>query len=238
MIRIAICDDDKRYLAANEGIVRKYITSNKIIAEIHTFQSGEFFWHNIEEGCFYDLILLDIEMPGKNGMDIAHSITKYSPTSLTIFITSYQKFAVNAFEYSIFRYVLKDEINTKLEAAVKDALFYIELQSNMTYNIHTAVQFQRIPYKNIISIQKDGKYSIMVLLDSEIRIRKSLNEIFSELDSKDFVFTDRSYIVNLIHIIKLDDLYVFMSNNTKLAVSKKRHKELKEIINTFWGDKL
>ncbi len=78
----------------------------------------------------------------------------------------------------------------------------------------------------------------MVLRDSEVKIRKSLTTIYKELDSKDFVYTDRSCIVNLVHIIKLDERDVHMSNNTKLAVSKKRYRELKEIINIFWGDKI
>ncbi len=238
MIKIAICDDDERCLAANEALVKEYITAQKIIADIHTFKSGEFFWHDIQEGQFYDLILLDIEMPGKNGMDIAKSIAEHSPSSLAVFITSYQKFAVDAFEYSIFRYVLKNEIREKLLPAIKDALFYIELQSDQTYEIRTTTQFQKVPYKNIIAIRKDGKYSIMVLFDSEIKIRKSLSAIHKELDSEDFVYVDRSCIVNLVHIVKLDEMDVYMSNNTKLAVSKKRHRELKEIINMFWGDKI
>lgn len=238
MIKIAICDDDNVTLLQNEVLVKSYLGKLNIIAEIETYSSSEFLQYDIQENKFFDLLLMDIEMPGKSGMDIAREVKKISPESLIIFITSHSEYAIDSFELSVFRYIPKDNIDEKLFLAVKDALTYIELQKDKTYVIATPTRYEKIPYNTIFYIQKDGKYSLFTTDKGETQIRKSLSQVYHELDPGQFVYIDRGCIVNLLLIMRLDDMDVIMKNGVALPISKKRLKELKKIINEFWGEQL
>ncbi len=238
MIRIAICDDNKETLVQNEMLIKKCLKELNVLASIDTYLSGEFLQFDVQENKFFDLLLLDIEMPRKSGMDIAREIRKISPDSLIIFITSHSEYAIDSFELSVFRYIPKDAIKSKLFLAVKDALTYIELQKDRMYVISTPTRYEKIPYNTILYLQKDGKYTLFTTDRGETQIRKTLSKVYSELDQGQFVYIDRGCIVNLLLIMRLDDKEVIMKNGVALPISKKRLKELKTTINKFWGEKL
>ena len=86
MIKIAICDDEEILLEKNRTIVQEYITKNRIVAEIETYTSGDFMLGDIEDGMQYDLLLLDIEMPHKSGMEIANVVKAFLPECLVFCI--------------------------------------------------------------------------------------------------------------------------------------------------------
>ena len=75
--------------------------------------------YDIQEQKHYDLILSDIEMPKMNGMELAGYIKSYLPQVFIIFITSHIKYAIDAYELSIFRYVPKNMITERLKPALK-----------------------------------------------------------------------------------------------------------------------
>ena len=238
MIRIAICDDDKETLLKNETLLKAYLRKLNVIAEVETYISSAFLQYDIQENKFFDLLLMDIEMPGKSGMDIAGEVKKISPETLIIFITSHSEYAIDSFELSIFRYIPKDNIKQRLFAAVKDALAYIELQKDKTYVIATPTRYEKIPYNSILYIQKEGKNSLFTTDRGETHIRKSLVNVYGELDHGQFVYIDRGCIANLLSIVRLDEMDVIMKNGVALPVSKKRLKELKAMINEFWGQQI
>ena len=67
------------------------------------------------------------------------------------------------------------------------------------------------------------------------KVRKSLQQICSELDSPEFLFIDRSYIVNIIQIMKVSDGTAVLKNGAKLPISRAHLQEVKLQINRFWG---
>ncbi|MBO5560048.1 MAG: LytTR family transcriptional regulator DNA-binding domain-containing protein, partial [Firmicutes bacterium] len=70
----------------------------------------------------------------------------------------------------------------------------------------------------------------------EVKIRKSLHQIFDELDTPEFIFIERGYIVNIIKIMKISDGTVVLKNGEKLPVSRAHLQEVKQKINKFWGE--
>lgn len=238
MIKIAICDDDKETLLKNEVRVKRCLKEINRVAEIITYQSGEFLLYDIEESKFFDLLLVDIEMPGKSGMDIAKMVKKVSPETIVIFITSHSEYAIDSYELSVFRFIPKDNIERKLPQAVKDAIAYIELQKDKVYVIATPTRYEKIPYERILYIQKDGKNSRFTTNRGETQVRKSVIKVYGELDSGQFVYIDRGCVVNIFHIMSLDSMDVIMRDGVALPVSKKRMKELRKTLNEFWAEKI
>ncbi len=237
MVRIAICDDEKEAVMLHEEIIKDSLHSCSIGHEITTYTSGSNLLSDItDDGFFYDLILLDIEMPGITGMELSEKIKPYLPNVKIIFITSHMEYAIDAFELSIFRYVPKNDLENRLKAAVADAAKLIELEAGREYIILTTGRMEKIPYKDIFYIQRDGgKNSVICSSMGMSKVRKSLQQVYGELDAPEFIFIDRGYIVNIIQIMKVADGMAFLKNGEMLPISRSHLQAVKQQINRFWG---
>ena len=146
MLHIAICDDDSSALAGNKEITERCLAQYGSAWKISEYGTSDNLLYDItDDSFFFDLILLDIEMPGNSGMDIAEKIKPYLPNVKIIFITSHIEYAIDAFELSIFRYVPKNDIDKRLPAAVTDAVKLIELEEGRVYTIPTNSRLENIP---------------------------------------------------------------------------------------------
>ncbi len=237
LIRIAICDDDKESVALHEDIVKHSLQTRGIGYEIVTYmQSSNLLYDITDDSFFYDLILLDIEMPGVTGMEISERIKPYLPNVKIIFVTSHIEYAIDAFELSIFRYVPKNNLDNKLATAVVDAAKLIELETGREYIIQTAGRMEKIPHKDIFYIRRDGgKNSMIVSSTGTSKVRKSLQQVFEELNTPEFIFIDRGYIVNIIQVMKISDGMAYLKNGDTLPISRSHLQEVKQQINKFWG---
>lgn len=236
MLHIAICDDDsnavQEHAATTENILNELGSAGDITAYT---RSDNLLCDITEDHFFFDLILLDIEMPGSTGMEIAAKVRPFLPDVKIIFITSHIEYAIDAFELSIFRYVPKADISGRLPAAVRDAVKLIELEEGQFYTIRTNSRLEKTPYKEIYYIERDGKNARFVTARGERKVRKSLQQVFQELASDEFIYIDRGCIVNLIHIMQVRDGMAVLKNSTKLPVSRSHLQTVKELINAYWG---
>lgn len=236
MIRIAICDDDTSAVLLHENVVKSSLQTCGIGYEIVTYTRGRNLLSDItDDRFFYDLLLLDIEMPDITGMELSETLKPYLPNVKIIFITSHVEYAIDAYELSIFRYVPKHDLEKRLAAAVADAARLIELEAGQEYTIQTSSRLERIPYKEIYYIQRDGKNASIVSSAGTSKVRKSLQQVYEDLDAPEFLFIDRGYIVNIIQIMKVSAGMAFLKNGEQLLISRSHLQEVKRQINRFWG---
>lgn len=236
MIKIAICDDEEKAVALHEKMVKDCLQTQGVGYEITTYtQSLNLLCDIIDDGYFYDLILLDIEMPGISGMEIPKQIKNYLPNVRIIFVTSHTEYAIDAFELSIFRYVPKNNLEIKLINAVSDAAKLIELETGQEYTIQTVNHMEKIPCKDIFYIQRDGKNASIVSSTGTAKIRKSLQQVFNELNTPEFIYINRGCIVNIIQIMKISDGMAILKNGEELLISRSHLQDVKQKINQFWG---
>lgn len=236
MIKIAICDDEEVMVNGHKKIVEACLREQGSMGEITTYTSSENLLCDITEDSFhYDLLLLDIEMPGKTGMELAREIKPFLPNAKVIFITSHIEFAIDAFELFIFRYVPKDDIEKRLPSAVTDAIKLISLEEGKTYTIQTNSRLERIPYKDIIYMVKDGKNVELITEVGSSKVRKTLQQVYDELEAEEFIFLDRGCIANMIHIMQVKDGMAVLKSGESLPISRSHLQEVKDQINTYWG---
>lgn len=236
MVRIAICDDEEKAVALHEEVVKNSLRQCGIGYEITAYTRGSNLLYDItDDHFFYDLILLDIEMPGISGMEIPEKIKSFLPNVKIIFVTSHTEYAIDAFELSIFRYVPKNNLDNKLAAAVTDAAKLIELEAGREYTIRTSSRLEKIPFKNIYYISRDGKNASIVSDAGISRVRKSLQQVYEELNAPEFLFIDRGCIVNIIQVMKISGGTIVLKNGEQLPVSRSHLTEVKRQINRFWG---
>lgn len=236
MLRIAICDDEPSMVQQNEEIVRSSLQSLGIGYEIVTYtQSTNLLCDIAEDKFFYDLILSDIEMPEISGMELAEKIKVHLPEVKIIFITSHIEYAIDAYELAVFRYVPKGNKTERLEQAIQDAAKLIELEAGQEYTIQTSNRLERIKYRDILYIMRDGKNAEITATQGISKVRKSLQQVYEELNAPEFIFIERGCIVNIIHIMKVQEGMVYLKNQETLPVSRSHLQEVKQQIAQFWG---
>ena len=99
MIKVAICDDEKEYIDKISKIV-----SDIEDVKIYTYDSGYKILNILEE---FDIFILDIEMPGISGMNLAHIIREKRKEAIIIFLTNYDSYVFDGYEVGAFRYLSK-----------------------------------------------------------------------------------------------------------------------------------
>ncbi len=239
MLYIAICDDEQEFLKELRGYVKDYLKENKEFAEIVEYNQSRMLLYDIEEGKHFDLILTDIEMPYIDGMSLASYIKQFLPEVLIVFITSHLKYAIDAYELTIFRYIPKKLLKDKFPNALRDAIHMINLQANQYYTIEMPSRVEKIPYKKILYIQRVGKNSVIALTNqTETKVRKSLAKVYQDLESEDFIYIDQGTIVNLAHIMSVKEGTVELKNGMCLLASHAKLEELKVRLCDFWGKQL
>ncbi len=237
MLRIAVCDDETAMAEKNKAVLETVLKELGVAGKITTYTDSRNLLYDITEDNFhYDLLLSDIEMPEISGMELAEKIKPFLPDIRIIFITSHIEYAIDAFELSIFRYVPKSDIGKRLPSAVRDAVSLINIEADKSYTIQVKGRFEKIPFRDILYIERDGKNAAINTADGVSKVRKSLQAVFDELNSEEFIFIDRGYIVNLIHVMQIKNSTAVLKNGKALPISRSHLQTVKEQINSYWGN--
>ena len=224
MIRIAICDDDINYLDKIEEYVIKAGKEGDFEHRIFKSTDAREFLEEFENN-FYDIIILDIQMPEINGFDIAKEVNK---KSRIIFVSNFDEFVFKSFEYEPIYYVRKCELE-KLVEIVKN--FY---QSNIRKSISfdtPEMATIRLDYDDIVYIEVVKNYiRINAVNGDSFIVRGPLKNIEDKLLDFDFCKINNGMILNLAYIDKIEENEVYLNKicgNVRLCVARSRLKELK-----------
>lgn len=246
MILVGICDDEGALLHKVEEYVQSCYGSNRIFAAVQAFNKSSSLLYEIEDGTRFDLLLLDIEMPGMDGMELAARAKKLLPDVLIIFFTSHMEYALDAYELSVFRYIPKSGYEERLTHALLDAAKRIGLQRQEAYIIQNQNRLERVPLRNLLYIAHEGKNALLVTSLTDVqtgervcyKVRRTMQQVYEELDPEEFLFIDRGCIVNLSQIMSVREEQCILKDGTRLAVSQTRMQNLKERLLDFWKKRM
>jgi DNA-binding LytR/AlgR family response regulator len=159
-----------------------------------------------------DLIFLDIQMPGMNGIEFAKTI---GYKTLVIFTTAYTEYALDSYEVDAIDYLVKPVSLPRFQRAVTKAKNYIELLSEEVKNrletvkddyifIKADRKIIRIYFNDILFIEGLKDYVIIHTQEQKITALINLKAINSQLPDSIFFRVNKSYIVNTGHISSLN----------------------------------
>lgn len=129
----------------------------------------------------------------------------------------------------------KEHADRRLLAAITDAVKLLELEEGKSYRIQTNSRLEKIPCKEIYYIERDGKNASIVAARGVSKVRKSLQQVYKELDAEEFIYIDRGCIVNIIHIMQIKDGMALLKNQASLPISRTHLQEVKSQVNHYWG---
>ena len=154
--------------------------------------------------------------------------------SLIVFLTAYPQYAIEGYSAKAYQYILKDEWEKKLDMTLKNIQKEIQSRMEPSYRITVSTKLEKVPVKDIYYLYKSGKNVVFQTRNGESTIRKTLSEVYEELPEKEFIYVDRSFIVNIEHVMKLKNKEIYMSNGEIISVSKPQLERVKKQINAYW----
>lgn len=237
MFSIAICDDEPAILKVVHQITAQYFHTQHVGCTIETYNRSDTLRDDLEDGKFFDLFLLDIEMPNVDGMTLAEKIHATLPAATMIFITSHLEYAISAYEFSIFRYIPKSSITNKLPQALADFYKLYALERGDFYTIAVKNHVEKIAHRDILYVLKDGKYAVFYLRSGRTtQVRKSLSVVADELGPS-FLMADRGCIVNLANVDSMDGQDILLDGH-RVPISKGSVTDFKMALLHFWEGQL
>ncbi len=235
MLNIAVCDDDGCMLSRLEELAGKFFRTHCVDVKIRPYQSGENLLYDLQDGFSYDLFLLDIEMPGTDGMELAKEIHDALPAAGVIFITSHLEYAVAAYEYAVFRYIPKSMLEEKLPAALEDFYKLYELERSSYYRIQVKSHVEQLPFRDILYILKEGKYAVFHLRSGRTAsVRRSLSQVYAEIGQEYFCLADRGCLINLANVTGMEGERIRMPDGERITISRSGVAEFKSVLLRFW----
>lgn len=237
MYKIAICDDNILFLNDLSERIKRYSSLNNTPIIIQCFQDSDAIIDLLDENRIFDAYILDIEMPYISGIDLIKMIKKVSKVPLIILITAFSSYAIDVCGLGIFRYLLKDNIQTDL-VELLDQLFYnLRIQNDdKMYIIDNNRKYVKFYQKDIIYIYKEGKNVVFSLSNDRIeKQRLTLQAVFKKFINLEMFFLDRGYILNIRHIDKIHSDMIVMDNDFKIVTSHINIIKIKKYLCTYWG---
>lgn len=231
MIRIAICDDEHETLHCLENVITHYGTQKKLDLSVHKFSRAKDLETQIKNNGHYEIYVLDMLMPQRNGIEIGQAIRKQDEHAVIIYLTSSMDFAYQAFAVFAQRYLLKPlkekELHEAMDFAVNNAL-----QMQKSLYVNTAQGIQQVFYNEIEYVENAARALHIFATDGEEIISRLLRKSFESgmdglLTSRDFIQTHKSFIVNLSQVRLYDPCQMTMRSGTLIPISKSRQAEVK-----------
>lgn len=236
MIRIAAVDDNEVFLAKILDIINTYFKSRHIEIQFETYNSPSNLMWDLDEKTYFDIFLIDVEMPGMNGMEVAQQIRLKYLQPYLIFITSHAEFSIVGYEYDAFRYIMKDSVEEKLPLALGNIMEKMEHALHRQYTIETYSELRRIDYEDIYYLYVEEKYTYFYTRNGKFRERITLKKAYDKLNARQFVYIDKSHIVNLHHVIELGKREVVIRDKIVLPVSIPQLQAVKKAISDYWSE--
>ena len=234
MLKIAVLDDEPIFL---ERIGKKihsiYVDMHRKV-EIDHYESGSVLLDEVKDGKRYDIYVLDVEVPGLSGIQLGLELRQMSDYSFILFLTAYPQYAIEGYDSRAYQYILKDEWESKLKETLINIQKKMDERTDPSYRIIINNRMEKVPVKDIYYAHKSGKNVVFHTRTGESSIRKTLAEVYAELPNEDFIYVDKSYIVNLEHIMKLKNREVHMPNGDIVPVSYPQLDKVKKGINDYW----
>lgn len=227
MLHIAICDDDETVVKEIARFIEIYGTKNGIDLRACTFDSGTAMLSFHKK---YDLIFLDIEMRGMNGIDTAVNIRKIDMNVPIVYVTGYPDYWKRAYKVHAFDFIPKPFDYDDIAGVLDDFLLSRMDSQSRSVSLETEDGNVVLNMNEIISIFIYAKRCVKITTAyGRHTTKEPLSSIMEKLDHDMFYRTNKDCIVNLKYVqTVLKDNGILLTDGTWAPLAQKKQKEFNE----------
>ena len=222
--KIVICDDEQSQMEYIASLVKMWVERSGHFCDIRMYPSAEAFLYEYEESKDYDMLLLDVEMRGMSGLDLAKRIRRDSIRAEIIFITSHFEFCGEGYEVDALHYLIKPVSEEKMMDVLSKAAGKLSVESPSVV-ITCDGETIKVYEKDILYVESFLHYIVIHMKDREYKIKESISTFETKL-SEIFYRTHRSYLVSLKHIVRISRNTICLNNGDELPLSRGKYDDI------------
>ena len=222
--RIAVCDDEQSALLQLKEAVFAWAEKRQHSIDLTAFSSAERFLFAYGEDRTFDILLLDVEMKGMSGLELAGQLRRDGLRAEIIFITSHFELCGEGYEVDALHYLIKPVSEERLGTVLDRAVKRLSTEAPSVV-ISCGGETVKLPEQEILYIESFLHYVAICTADREYRVRETLSA-FEEKLSEDFFRPHRSYLISLKHVTRISRTQVWLDNGAELPLARGRYDEI------------
>lgn len=233
MIKIGICDDNKKITEKISSILKEYKGKE---FNIDVFNSGE---ELLESRKHFDILFLDIDMGGINGIETGKRIREKDKNLKIIYLTSYSNYAHMAFSVHAFAYLLKPVKKEEIYHQIDEALSYYQKEDDdFSIEFSTNQGLVKFLVSDIYYFEYQNRTVKIVSKIGEYIIKEKISSIYNIMKNYDFTMPHKSFIVNFFNVKTVKGYDITMINESIVPLSQKKSTEFRDALNEFLQNRI
>lgn len=227
MIKIAVCDDDKKTLRDTLKLLEQY---KKLPLSMDAYTSGEAL---LAAGKKYDILLLDIDMEGLNGIETARRIREADKEVKLIYVTNYSDYTIFAFGVHAFAYLLKPLKAEELYAQLDEVFAYGLSEPEPELEFQAKEGIVRIVPSRILCFEYLGRQVLMYTTEQVWHLKRQITELAREMEAYGFAMPHKSFVVNLYAVQRIHGYEITLTDGSVIPLSQKKSALFRRALNEY-----
>ena len=221
MLRCAIVEDSPRELEHLKECLARYSAERDIPLETTAFGDAASFLEHYRAD--YDIVFMDIELPGINGIETSHQLRAADPVVALVFITNMEQYAINGYEVDALDFVIKPINYYRFSSMMLRALRNLPVRDEKEVILQAAGTIRRMRISQIYYVEIQDHLLLYHTDMGRIEAWGKLSDVEAELDTYNFARCSSAHLVNMQHITSVSKTEVIVGS-TKLPISQRKRK--------------
>lgn len=235
-LRIAVCDDAPALRLRCQQLIERWSMARGIPCQVSVYACAQTLLFETEGVYPFDLMLLDVEMPGMDGMALARRIRETDARVPLAFLTQHTHFVYEGYEVGALRYLLKPQMAEKLPALLDELLRRRAAAQEPAYLlIESEGEMHKLDPSQIIFVEARGHDTLVHLCGQVLRVRTSFSAFITTLPAG-FAAAHRSYVVNLAHVERISRAQCRLSGGIDVPVSRSAFGPLNQAFLSYYKE--
>lgn len=230
MLRIAIVDDDPALREQIRGYLARFGREAQESLETRTFSLAESFLSGYQP--VYDIVLMDIDMPGINGLEAAHRMRQLDERVVLLFVTNLAQYALRGYEVDATDFVVKPLTYETFAYKMGRAVRHLSRSPRPSLLLKTEDGSAAVPIDHIQYVEVQGHSVFYHTTRGLFRMRGSLKQTFESLHDPQFFICNKCYIVNLAYVTGVDGKCIEVGGD-QIEVSRPKKKALMDALAAY-----
>lgn len=220
-MKVAVLDDLPADAARIEGYLRQYQMQTGLAMQVVLFHSSVEFLERFDGS--YDVIFLDIEMPGSNGLEVAHEIRAKDAAVGLIFITNMAQYAIRGYEVNAIDFMVKPVSYYNFSEKMEKAIRFARSRGSRDFVLSNEQGISRICGSDILYVEKSKDYLVYHTTRGLFRQRGTAKALKEQLQDLAFAECTAGCLVNLERVSRVGKESVFL-DGVELPLSRRMRK--------------
>lgn len=233
-MKIALVEDNELHREQISQEIQAYFEELNEVCELRVFDNGSDMLDHYYSVGGYDLLLLDIQLPGIDGISVARQIRQHDDKVLIVFITSMTSYAVQGYSVHALDYILKPINRISFRNTLDHARELFRQRAEHFISVTTSEGLLKLDISQIYYIETEKHAVRLYHTKGSFHINDTLKSIEEKLKNAPFCRCNNCYLVNLAHVEQVKKNDVIVAGH-ELSFSRLRYKPFMEALINYMG---